>query len=241
MAKALEQWIEQDVAPYRDKSMAWLSQYHFFRDPFRPTYTDDSFFFAPADGVVLYQKLVAPDEAIVEIKGRPYSLRDAMRDDSLATPCLVVGIFMTFFDVHVNRVPFTGRLSYQLLEPIETHNQPMIEVERRVLDELRVDLDGTDYLYVNQRMLNRVDSLALGQPYYMIQIADYDVDSIAPFELRQNQPVDQGQRFSQIRYGSQVDLVVPLSAAHEFEPIQPDGVHVEAGLDPLVRIRHKRR
>jgi len=148
---------------------------------------------------------------------------------------------MTFFDVHVNRVPFTGRLSYQLLDPIETHNHPMLEVERRVLDELRVDLDGTDYLYVNQRMLNRVDSLALGQPYYMIQIADYDVDSIAPFELKQNQPVDQGQRFSQIRYGSQVDLVVPLSASLEFEPILPDGVHVEAGLDPLVRIRRKRR
>jgi phosphatidylserine decarboxylase len=74
----------------------------------------------------------------------------------------------------------------------------------------------------------------------MIQIADYDVDSITPFELRQNQPCLQGARFSQIRYGSQVDLVIPLSPTLDFEPVLPVHHHVEAGIDPIVAVRPKR-
>jgi len=73
----------------------------------------------------------------------------------------------------------------------------------------------------------------------MLQIADYDVDCIVPFKLKQNQPVFQGQRFSQVRYGSQVDLVVPLSSRFEFEPVQETGDHVEAGTDPLIRITER--
>ena len=46
----------------------------------------------------------------------------------------------------------------------------------------------------------------------------------------------QNERFSQIRYGSQVELIVPLSERFEFEFIQDTGVHVEAGLDPLIKI-----
>jgi phosphatidylserine decarboxylase len=39
-----------------------------------------------------------------------------------------------------------------------------------------------------------------------------------------------------IRYGSQVELVVPVTEDFEFELIQDTGVHVEAGVDPLIRI-----
>jgi phosphatidylserine decarboxylase len=69
MTKKLHDWIETDA------SVAWLSQNHFFRDPNRPMYSDLSCFFSPADGVILYQREVRPDESIVEIKGRAYSLK----------------------------------------------------------------------------------------------------------------------------------------------------------------------
>jgi len=85
-------------------------------------------------------------------------------------------------------------------------------------------------------MVNRVDSIELGMPYYILQIADYDVDCVIPFELKQNQPFDQGERFSQIRYGSQVDLVIPLSPRFQFTPTQSEHMHVEGGVDTLVRI-----
>src|SRR5438445_713385 len=37
MPKKLQDWLDTDVRPFRDKPLTWLSQYHFFRDPIRPT------------------------------------------------------------------------------------------------------------------------------------------------------------------------------------------------------------
>jgi phosphatidylserine decarboxylase len=237
MAESLAEWVADEVDPYRDKSIAWLSQYHFFRDPFRPTFSDTSYFFSPADGIIIYQSEVEPDEPIVDVKGRRYSVRDVLRDPGYDRPSLVIGIFMTFFDVHVNRVPFPGRLCYRLSDPIDTLNYPMLDIEQGLLDDLRISLGTASYLHNNQRMVNRIDSLQLPGSYYLVQIADYDVDSITPFELRQHQPVQQGQRFSTIRYGSQVELVIPLAEHYELVPLQAIGDHVDAGIDALVEIR----
>lgn len=236
VAEDLSDWVAAEVEPLKDRSIPWLSQHHFFRDPPRATYSDTSFFFSPADGVILYQETVDPGEAIVDIKGRPYSLRDAMRDETYSERSLVIGIFMTFFDVHINRIPYPGRLSYRQLDPIDTFNQPMLDVEKGLLEDLRVLPGEARYLHNNQRMINRIDSPQLGHTYYVLQIADYDVDSILPFELKQNQPCDQGHRFSQIRYGSQVDLVIPECRCHRFKPVQTTGWHVQAGIDPLVAV-----
>jgi phosphatidylserine decarboxylase len=88
-------------------------------------------------------------------------------------------------------------------------------------------------------MLNTIFSIELQQKYYILQIADYDVDCITPFHLKQNKHFAQGQRFSQIRYGSQVDLIIPLSESFEFVPLLQSGMHVEAGVDPIVKISKK--
>ncbi len=236
MAKTLPDWLAEDVQPFQDKSVAWLSQFHFFRDPIRPTYSDLSYFFSPADGIIVYQRRVRPDEPIIEIKGKAYSVRDALRDQDFNKESLVIGIFMTFFDVHVNRVPYPGQLSYKELDPIDTYNHPMLDVERHVLQDLRIAVESMGYLHHNQRVVNRIWSAELGQAYYVLQIADYDVDCITPFELKQNQPVAQGERFSMVRYGSQVDLIVPLSDRFDFTTLQQTSVHVEAGVDPIVKV-----
>jgi phosphatidylserine decarboxylase len=115
----------------------------------------------------------------------------------------------------------------------------MLALERAILEELRLPMEDAVYLHDNERVLNRIWSDELGDAYYLLQIADYDVDSITPLELNQNQPVNQGARFSQIRFGSQVDLILPLSARFDFETTQPTGVHVEAGVDPVVRVQPK--
>src|SRR5215208_7749399 len=221
MAKALAEWVE-DIREERSQPLGWLSHSHFFRDPPRPTYCDPSLFFSPADGVILYQRTVDPGDPIVELKGKNYSLREALRDPSFNMPSLVIGVFMTFFDVHVNRIPYPGRLSYRALEPVDTYNHPMLDVERGLLDELRVPKpDG--YLRHNQRVVNRV---VPGDPrvtYYVLQIADYDVDCITPFRTAQREPFEQGDRFSMIRFGSQVDLIIPLSDPHELTTLQEVG------------------
>ena len=239
MAKTLKEWIETDVNKVRDQPVSWLSEYYFFRDPNRFNYVDSGYFFSPADGIIIYQSVVEPDECLVNIKGRSYSLRDALRDDSYDRTSLVIGVFMTFFDVHVNRIPYSGRLSYREFEPIDTENRPMLDVEKGILDDLRISTEEADYLRQNQRIVNRIDVPDFHGAYYILQIADYDVNLITPFELKQNQPVQQGERFSQIRYGSQVDLIIPLSEEYDFIPLQKIGDHVEGGIDPLVHVREK--
>lgn len=240
MAKTMAEWFETEVAEVRSKPLRWISEQYFFRDPNRPVYTDPSYFFAPADGIVLYACSVQPDEAVVDIKGKPYSLKDALRDDDYDHESVVVGIFMTFYDVHINRIPYAGRLSYRELDPIDTDNYPMIEVEHDMLRECKPYIDKAGYLFNNQRVVNRVFSIDLWQSYYILQIADYDVDSITPFTLKQHQSFSQNQRFSQIRYGSQVDLIIPKSDQYEFTPVIESHMHVEAGLDPVVRVTAKR-
>ena len=236
MARSLQDWLATEVKAARRRPMRWLSERYFFRDPVRPVYSDPQFFFAPADGILLYQRVVEPDQELVEIKGRNYTLREALRDPDFPHRCLAIGIFMTSYDVHVNRAPYAGTLSYRALPVIGTRNRPMLAIEEGLLRGHPIGGPDAAYLFSNQRMLNRVHAARLGLTYYILQIADYDMATILPFELRQSQPLFQNQRFSQIRFGSQVDLIIPVTAAVTLECLVPDGFHVEAGIDPLVRV-----
>ena len=146
---------------------------------------------------------------------------------------------MTFYDVHINRIPYAGRLCYRELDSIDTYNYPMIEVEKDLLEELAPYTRNAGYLFNNQRVVNRIFSIDLEQHYYVLQVADYDVDCITPFTLKQNQAFAQNERFSMIRYGSQVDLIIPISGRYTLTPLLDAGMHVEAGVDPLVRIGEK--
>jgi phosphatidylserine decarboxylase len=240
MPKTLADWLECDVRPYQDKPVKWLSEEFCFRDPSRPIISDPTCFLSPADGIILYQKRVGPDEPVVDVKGRAFTVRDVLRDSRYAHDSLVIGIFMTFFDVHINRIPYPGRLWYAARDALETYNQPMLDVEQSILEELRVNFDATGYIRSNQRVVNRIFADELRQWYYIVQIADYDVDCITPFELNQGRAFLQGQRFSQIRYGSQVDLIVPLSNQFEFTIVQESTSHVDAGTDPLIRVARNR-
>jgi len=239
MPKTLREWLNTEVKEVSTKPLRWLSEQYFFRDPARPMFSNTNFFYPPADGIILYAKQVSPDQSIIDIKGKPYSLKTAMRDNDYDKESLVIGIFMTFYDVHINRLPYAGRLSYKELESINTYNYPMIDVEKDIINEIAPFTNNAEYLFNNQRVLNRIYNMDLQQYYYVLQIADYDVDCITPYRLKQNQPLAQNQRFSQIRYGSQVDLIIPLSEGFEFEPLIDAGMHVEAGMDPLVKVSSK--
>jgi phosphatidylserine decarboxylase len=239
VAKSLKEWVETDVTHVKEKPLKWISEEYFFRDPSRPMFSDSDYFFSPADGIIIYQREVQPSDCIVDIKGKAYSLRSAMQDDGFDQPCLVIGVFMTMYDVHINRLPYAGLLSYRQLDAISTFNMPMLDIEHSLVDDLAIDHSRAEYLHTNQRMINRVYAPDLQQYYYILQIADYDVDCITPFQLNQNAILSQSQRFSQIRFGSQVDLIVPLSERYRWEPVQETGMHVEAGIDPLIKIIRK--
>ena len=67
--------------------------------------------------------------------------------------------------------------------PNRESNCPMLAMENSLIDELTVDHDNADYLHSNQRVLNKVSAIDLGLNYYILQFADYDVDSITPFDI----------------------------------------------------------
>jgi phosphatidylserine decarboxylase len=239
MAKTLEDWLETDVEELSKLPVGELSNTFFFRDPLRPNYIDSQHFYSPADGTILYQKFVEDaDDPIVEIKGVNYTLKDVLQDKTYNKPSLVIGIFMSFYDVHINRIPYAGVLSYKSLDPIESMNRPMLATEKDILD-MAINPNNMEYLKYNERMRNTIYSTKLDYTYDLIQIADEDVNVIAHFVNEQKEPMCQNERFSLIRWGSQVDLVLPLDSRFDFELLLEDEMHVEAGVDKLVKIKFK--
>ena len=239
MSKTVKEWVNTDVEKIKGTSYQILAEQYFFRDPSRPYNVDSSYLFSPADGIIMYQKIVEPDECVVQIKGENHTLQNAMQDFAYSKKSLVIGIFMTFYDVHINRMPSFGYLSYKYLERIQSYNYPMLDIENDIVEKFMVNFNNAEYMFYNERLLNTIFAPAIKQNYYIIQIADYGVKTILPFSLKQHQPFFQTRRFSQIRYGSQVDLIIPISDSYEFELLQTTEMHVEAGIDPLIKILPK--
>lgn len=235
MAQPIERWINTAVKKYQTYDLQRMGNEEFFRDPPRPQFIDRNFFFAPADGVILYQREVL-DGDVIEVKGTNVTLADLMQEKGYQEPCLVVGTFMTFYDVHVNRIPMGGFLQYEYLSPITSRNLPMLWVEKNIIDKGRPDFDDMMYLKKNERMLNEIYVPHMKYTYYMVQIADADVDVITPFDTDQNELYSQNDRFSMIRWGSQVDLILPLDPRYKFTTLNNVTDHVKAGLDRLVKV-----
>ena len=143
---------------------------------------------------------------------------------------------MSFYDVHINRIPYGGVLKYKNLEPIESTNKPMLAVEKDILNKV-INPNNMDYLKFNERMSNEVYVPSLDYTYHIIQIADEDVNVIAPFK-KQGELCTQNERFSLIRWGSQVDLVLPLDKRFTFDILLEETMHVNAGLDKLIKINY---
>ena len=236
MAEKLEDWLNGEVKELSKLPVAELSNTFFFRDPVRPTYIDNEHFYSPADGTILYQKVVHPGEQVLEIKGIDYTIQDVMGDKDYNKPSLVIGIFMSFYDVHINRIPYGGVLKYKNLEPIESTNKPMLAVEKDILNKV-INPNNMDYLKFNERMSNQIYIPSLDYTYHIIQIADEDVNVIAPFKKQQDF-CTQNERFSLIRWGSQVDLVLPLDKRFTFDLLLEETMHVNAGLDKLIKINY---
>ena len=76
----------------------------FFRNPLRDAPAAAGIL-SPADATVVYVKRVAPGDDVVVIKeGLAATVRNILKQDEPA-PKLVVGIFMSPFDVRYNRAP----------------------------------------------------------------------------------------------------------------------------------------
>lgn len=232
MAKTIEEWIEKDVKKIQRKSGVYLAE-NFCRDPLRPTIVDNSKFFSPADGILVFQKEVEATEPIVEVKGKFFTPQCLLDDFEYTNRSLIISVYMTSYSVHYNRMPTSGFITYGTLECLKTNNLPMLYFEKKILQNI-VDFNECEYLFYNERRVSTIYVPKMNYTYYIVQTADLDVNCITHF-VEQEDFVNQTNKFSLIHFGSQCTMILPLPAPFKYKLLLPDLTVVEAGVDALIQ------
>ncbi|WP_242146369.1 phosphatidylserine decarboxylase [Sphingomonas sp. BAUL-RG-20F-R05-02] len=159
---------------------AWVAL--FFRDPIRVTPQGEGLVIAPADGLItMIERVPVPRE----IAG-PGGLGEL--------PLVRVSIFMSVFDVHINRTPIAGTI------------RQVVYISGKFLN---ADLDKASE--ENERQHIVVEDRN-GQRVGFTQIAGLVARRIVPF-VKAGDIIARGQRVGLIRFGSRVDVFLPEDCA----------------------------
>ena len=157
---------------------AWVAT--FFRDPIRTTPQGEGLIVAPADGLVtMIQRVPVPRELVGE-------LGDA--------PMVRVSIFMSVFDVHINRTPIAGTIRQVVYISGKFFNADLDKAS---------DENERQHFVVEGR-----DGRRIG----FTQIAGLVARRIVAF-TKPGDMVAAGQRIGLIRFGSRVDVFLPDDCA----------------------------
>ncbi len=168
-----------------------LTMVRFWRTPNRKINAKKNEMVSPADGNVIYIKKINKGEVPVSIKkGLKAKLSEITQTDLLETPCWLIGINMTPFDVHKNCVPIDGKviLNKHINGKYLSLKEPkaILENERNTL-VIKNDIMMVGIVQTASRLVRRIDSY-----------------------VKVGQKLEQGQWFGMIRFGSQVDLIIPI-------------------------------
>ncbi len=145
----------------------------FFRDPERNIPSGDKFVLSPADGKVVLVK-------------------DVYEEEFLKSKAIQVSIFLSPLDVHVNRVPCSGKVSYY----------------RYLKGEYLVAFDEKS----SERNERAVIGIENGRGKILIrQIAGFVARRIV-CQLKPGDEVRGGERFGMIKFGSRVDVLMPKNS-----------------------------
>ncbi len=194
---------------------------YFFRDPDRKAPKGKNILSA-ADGRVVYVKKVKNDVVPIAVKRRKkIKLKEILETDSFKGDKYLVGVFMTPFDVHVQRAPISGTV--KKIAHYQHENKVMTITWIRCLLNLMPLYNGASYLIENERKTVLFDG---DIPVYVTQIADLVVDRIKLWIFK-GQEVGKGQRYGMIEMGSQVDMVFPCEK--NVKVVVKPGQKVKAG------------
>ncbi|MFM7155113.1 MAG: phosphatidylserine decarboxylase [Bacteroidota bacterium] len=196
----------------------------FFRNPPRHVPAGDSML-SPADGYVVYVRRVEAGEVPIAIKkGRRITLAElAIPGETAGSSGFLIGIFMTPFSVHYNRIPLSGVVSsVHSYKP--GNNRTMARMIFNLLTGNKVPETGCTYLLTNERTTTVVQT---GSGCYAVtQIADIWVSQIVN-RLSPGSKVTRGTPFGMIRFGSQTDIFI--SDQLGYRPVCTPGEYVYAG------------
>ncbi len=149
--------------------------FYFFRDPERVTPEIENVVVSPADGIV---------QMIAEVEG-PEEL--GLQKQKFTR----VSVFMSVFNVHVNRAPAEGKITKAVYVPGKFFNA--------TLDKASKD---------NERQLLSMKTKD-GQDIAFVQIAGLVARRIV-CDAAPGQEYKAGERFGMIRFGSRLDVYLPL-------------------------------
>lgn len=199
----------------------------FFRNPKRLP-PDAPGLVSPADGTVVYVKEVAPGQPVISVKkGVSASVNDIVRQD-MKRKKVLIGIFMSPFNVHYNRAPLAGEVDFVRHYPARGKNRCMAMMHWRTLLGIKPLYRGSAHVVTNERTVTKFDGKfgSQGLSCYVVQIAAKSVRGIESFVFP-GKRVTRGGIFGMIRIGSQVDLVVPW--VEGMRPMVVPGDKVRAG------------
>jgi phosphatidylserine decarboxylase len=145
----------------------------FFRDPDRAVSSDPNAVVAAADGIV---------SDIIEID----------EPDVLKTKTRRVGIFLSVFDVHTNRAPIDGRITYR------EHRKGLFLDARR--PECSEKNESMTWAFQNSRVTIVVKQLTGAIARRIVGWA------------KVGDELKKGERFGMIRFGSRTEVYLPLDA-----------------------------
>ncbi|MDQ3481883.1 MAG: phosphatidylserine decarboxylase [Pseudomonadota bacterium] len=181
----------------------WIAA--FFRDPVRTTPVGGNLVVAPADGLITMIAKVPPPP---EIAGA-----DGLADAEMTR----VSIFMSVFDVHINRSPIAGRVRKMAYVPGKFLNAD--------LDKASEDNERQHFLIEGD------DGLLIG----VTQIAGLVARRILTF-VGEGDSLEAGQRIGLIRFGSRVDVYLPAGTGPRVllgqRTIAGETVLAEIGVEP---------
>jgi len=153
-------------------AVIFIFHFFFFRDPERTIPTGDKLVLSPADG-----KIILIDEVY-----EPLFFQDTVKQ---------VGIFMSVFDVHINRIPVSGKVEMVKYKPGEF----FVAYKNEALEK------------------NEQTSVGITGKYGKVmfkQIAGLIARRIV-CRLKEGDTVRGGERFGMIKYSSRVDIYMPKS------------------------------
>jgi phosphatidylserine decarboxylase len=171
----------------------------FFRDPSRSIAFDEKTLFSPADGTIT-------DITIVN-------------DNELGSRALRIGIFLSVFNVHINRVPCDVQIESVTYKKGKFINAMSPESGR--INESN-DIIMQRKQEPKERILVRQVSGAIARRIVC--------------EAGKDMEYRQGDIFGMIKFGSRTELYLPDNG--NFDVNVAIGDKVRAGLTPLVRYRH---
>ena len=162
----------------------------FYRDPERIPPGNENAILSPADGKIIYVKKIKKGMIpLSEKNGRKFSLKDFIKTDIIQNGSYLIGIEMSILDVHVNRAPISGKI--KLVKHIKG---------------IYISLRKKEAVIQNERVFIAIDNkhFKLG----VVQIASRLVRKIVSY-FQEGQDIKRGERIGMIKFGSQVDVILP--------------------------------